>query len=186
MTPTATAVLTTPLGPFAVTATDRAVIAARWVDEPVQSLPQALIVSEFETIDASGTRRTGTSGVLAAAVGELEEYFGGGRRAFDVPVDLAGVGAFQRQVLEATAAIPYGATRTYGDVAKELGGLEVVRAVGGALKHNPVAVIVPCHRVVAADGALTGYGGAPGAGGRLDLKKALLEIEQGALQQRLW
>jgi len=119
-------------------------------------------------------------------VRELEEYFEGGRRAFDVPVDLARAGAFQRQVLEATAAIPYGTSRTYGDLAKELGGLGVVRAVGGALKHNPVAVIVPCHRVVAADGALTGYGGAPGAGGRLDLKKALLEIEQGALQQRLW
>jgi methylated-DNA-[protein]-cysteine S-methyltransferase len=183
VTRTATAVITTPLGPFAVTATDGAVVAARWVDGPAASLPVSGIVPESETINATGRDE---GGVLGAAVRELREYFDGERRVFEVPVDLAGAGSFQRQVLDAAANIPYGTTRTYGDLAKDLGGLEVVRAVGGALKHNPVAVIVPCHRVVAADGALTGYGGAPGAGGRLDLKKALLEIERGALQQRLW
>ena len=103
-----------------------------------------------------------------------------------MPVDLGPVTGFQRRVLDLTAAIPYGRTRAYGELAAELGEPAMVRAVGGALKHNPVAVIVPCHRVVAADGALTGYGGGPTTGGRLDVKRALLEIEQGALQQSLF
>ena len=115
-----------------------------------------------------------------------------------MPIDLGGLGSFQRQVLDLTIAIPYGCTRAYGELAafyifllrEGIAPAEaidsVVRAVGGALKHNPIAVIVPCHRVVAADGALTGYGGGPTTGGRLDVKRALLEIEQGALQQTLF
>jgi methylated-DNA-[protein]-cysteine S-methyltransferase len=163
---TASAVLTTPIGPLYVRVDGSAVIAVRWVrdDEP----------------DSGGA-----APALDAAVAELTEYFAGQRQVFDVPVDLGGLGSFQRQVLAATVAIPYGRTRAYGEIAAELGRPELVRAVGGALKHNPIAVIVPCHRVVAANGALTGYGGAPGAGGRLDTKRALLEIERGALQQLL-
>jgi methylated-DNA-[protein]-cysteine S-methyltransferase len=163
----ATAVVETPLGPLAVTATDAAVTGVSWVRD--------------ERPPASGR-----SDVLAAAVDELGEYFAGDRRQFDVAIDLRGLGAFQRRVLDATVAIPYGRTRAYGEIAKELGEPEMVRAVGGALKHNPIAVIVPCHRVIAADGSLTGYGGAPGSGGRLDVKRALLEIEHGAFQQQLW
>ncbi len=164
---TASAVTDTPLGPLFVGVDGLAVTAVRWLhDEPIA---------------VAG----GTSDVLAAAVAELGEYFAGQRRVFDVPIDLGGLGSFQRQVLDATIAIPYGRTRAYGEIAAELGRRELVRAVGGALKHNPIAVIVPCHRVVAADGSLTGYGGAPGAGGRLDTKRALLEIERGAFQQLL-
>jgi methylated-DNA-[protein]-cysteine S-methyltransferase len=162
----ATAVIETPLGPLVVAADDDAVTGVAWVrDEP----PAV----------------AGRSAVLDAAVGQLAEYFAGTREEFDIPIDLRALGSFQRQVLDATVAIPYGRTRAYGEIAKELGEPELVRAVGGALKHNPIAVIVPCHRVIAANGALTGYGGAPGAGGRLDVKRALLEIERGAFQQRL-
>jgi methylated-DNA-[protein]-cysteine S-methyltransferase len=163
---TAAAVLDTPLGPLFVGADGDAVTAVQWVRD-----------------DAPATG--GTSVALQAALAELTEYFTGQRRTFDVPIDLRGVGAFPRQVLDATVAIPYGCTRAYGEIATDLGRPELVRAVGGALKHNPIAVIVPCHRVVAADGSLTGYGGAPGAGGRLDTKRALLEIERGAFQQLL-
>jgi methylated-DNA-[protein]-cysteine S-methyltransferase len=163
---TASAVLATPLGPLYVRVDGNAVTAVRWVggDEPETS---------------------GATGALDTALDELTEYFAGQRQSFDVAIDLSGLGSFQRQVLDATVAIPYGRTRAYGEIAAELGRPELVRAVGGALKHNPVAVIVPCHRVVAADGSLTGYGGAPGAGGRLDTKRALLEIERGAFQQLL-
>jgi methylated-DNA-[protein]-cysteine S-methyltransferase len=163
---TASAVLATPLGPLYVRTDGDAVTAAQWVREDVP---------------ADG----GTSPMLDAAVAELTEYFAGERRTFEVPIDLGGLGAFQRQVLDVTLAIPYGETRAYGEIAADLGRPELVRAVGGALKHNPIAVIVPCHRVVAADGSLTGYGGAPGAGGRIDTKRALLEIERGAFQQLL-
>jgi methylated-DNA-[protein]-cysteine S-methyltransferase len=163
---TASAVVDTPLGPLLVRADGDAVTAVRWVQD------EAPVVG-------------GTSGVLDAAVTELAEYFAGDRRRFEVAIDLGGLGTFQRQVLDATVAIPYGRTRAYGEIAAELGRAELVRAVGGALKHNPIAVIVPCHRVIAADGSLTGYGGAPGAGGRLDTKRALLEIERGAFQQLL-
>jgi methylated-DNA-[protein]-cysteine S-methyltransferase len=163
---TATAIVETPLGPLVVRATSDAVIGVAWVQDEQP---------------ATG----GASAVLDAAVNELVEYFAGDRRHFDVPIDLGGLGSFQRRVLDATVAIPYGRTRAYGEIAVELGRPELVRAVGGALKHNPIAVIVPCHRVVGSDGSLTGYGGAPGAGGRLDTKRALLEIEQGAFQQHL-
>ena len=163
---TASAVLATPLGPLYVRVDGDAVTAVRWVND--------------EEPDSGGA-----APFLDTAVAELTEYFAGHRQVFDVPIDLGGLGSFQRQVLDATVAIPYGRTRAYGEIAAELGRPDLVRAVGGALKHNPIAVIVPCHRVVAADGSLTGYGGAPGAGGRLDTKRALLEIERGAFQQLL-
>jgi methylated-DNA-[protein]-cysteine S-methyltransferase len=165
---TATAVIETPMGPFSVTADAHAVTAASWLRRG--AVPLALREPD----------------VLEAAIRELTEYFSGDRDAFDVPVDLSGLGAFQRRVLDATCAIPYGETRSYGQLAAELGDPGTVRAVGGALKYNPVAVIVPCHRVIAAGGSLPGYGGAPNAGGRLDLKRALLELERGELQQTLF
>ncbi len=158
--------LDTPLGPLRIAGTDDAVTAVAWGDAAPSTGPLPAAV--------------------ALAAEQLEEYFAGDRRDFAVPIDLGGLGSFQRQVLDLTVAIPYGCTRAYGALAADLGDRSVVRAVGGALKHNPIAVIVPCHRVVAADGALTGYGGGPMTGGRLDVKKALLEIEQGALQQSLF
>lgn len=109
---------------------------------------------------------------LAAARGQLEEFFAGARREFDLPLAPDG-SDFQRRVWAALRDIPFGETRSYGDLAERLGSSP--RAVGRANATNPVAVIVPCHRVIGADGTLTGY-----AGG-LENKRWLLEHE-GALE----
>lgn len=106
---------------------------------------------------------------------ELEEFFAGRRRHFDVRTDLALAGAFQRQVLAALARIGYGRTTSYGALAASIGRPSAARAVGAALGANPLCVVLPCHRVVASGGALTGY-----AGG-LRAKQYLLELERNAV-----
>ncbi|WP_298802516.1 methylated-DNA--[protein]-cysteine S-methyltransferase [uncultured Pseudokineococcus sp.] len=113
-------------------------------------------------------------GRTARAADELEEYLAGQRRSFDVPVDLALATPFQRSVLGRLAAVGYGRRTTYGALARDLGRASASRAVGAALGANPVCVVLPCHRVVAGSGALTGY-----AGG-LDAKRRLLELEGAA------
>ena len=108
---------------------------------------------------------------------QLEEYFAGERTTFDV--QLAPEGApFEREVWHALEEIPYGATVSYGEIARRVGQPTAARAVGTATGRNPIAVIVPCHRVIGADGSLTGYGGG------LERKRLLLELElgQGQLQ----
>ena len=105
---------------------------------------------------------------------QLAQYLAGERRAFDVAVDLVLATPFQRAVLERLAATGYGARTTYGALARDLGRASASRAVGAALGANPVCVLLPCHRVVAGSGALTGY-----AGG-LDAKRRLLELEGAA------
>jgi methylated-DNA-[protein]-cysteine S-methyltransferase len=103
---------------------------------------------------------------------ELDEYFAGRRRAFDVPVDLGMVrGDFARRLLEATARIPFGATRSYRDVATAAGNERAVRAAGNALGANPIPIVVPCHRVLRTGGALGGYTGG------LERKERLLSLE---------
>jgi methylated-DNA-[protein]-cysteine S-methyltransferase len=99
---------------------------------------------------------------------ELAEYFGGERRVFDVPLAMEGSN-FQRSVWRALVEIPYGATLSYGELARRVGS--VPRAVGMANGANPLPVVVPCHRVIGADGSLTGFGGG------LAVKRALLELE---------
>jgi len=120
----------------------------------------------------------GDSAVLRRAEEELREYLAGRRKAFHVPVDPAAYPqAFARKVLlEATRAIPFGGVRTYGEIAKAVGKPGSARAVGGALARNPIPIVVPCHRVVAAGGKLGGYsGGAEGTG--LQWKRQLLRLE---------
>lgn len=95
---------------------------------------------------------------LRAALTELREYFAGKRRRFDVPVEPAGT-EFQQQVWKAIAAIPFGKTIAYGEIAEQLGGPDLSRAVGAATGANPIPIIIPCHRVIGADGSMTGYGG---------------------------
>ncbi len=101
---------------------------------------------------------------------QLEEYFAGDRTGFDVPLELTGT-EFQRRVWSALRDIPYGETISYGELARRVGSPAAVRAVGLANGRNPVAIIVPCHRVIGADGSLTGYGGG------LDRKAWLLDLE---------
>jgi O-6-methylguanine DNA methyltransferase len=104
---------------------------------------------------------------------ELKEYFDGQRREFSFPLDLRGTD-FQLACWRALLKIPYGETRTYADIARAVGSPQGFRAVGMANNRNPIAIVVPCHRVIASDGTLCGYGGG------LDLKRKLLELE-GAL-----
>jgi O-6-methylguanine DNA methyltransferase len=106
-------------------------------------------------------------------VSELEEYFSGTRCEFNCPLDLRGT-EFQLKCWRALLEIPYGQTRTYADIARAVGCPNGYRAVGLANNRNPIAIIVPCHRVIASDGSLCGYGGG------LDVKRKLLELE-GAL-----
>jgi O-6-methylguanine DNA methyltransferase len=110
-------------------------------------------------------------------VQQLEEYFAGDRREFNFALDLRGTD-FQLACWRALLAIPYGETRTYGDIARAVGRPQGFRAVGMANNRNPVAIVVPCHRVIASDGTLCGYGGG------LDVKRKLLELE-GALSRTL-
>ena len=102
---------------------------------------------------------------------ELDEYFAGARTAFDLPLDWALAGDFARRVLQATAAIPFGQVRTYGEVAARAGNPKAARAAGRALGSNPIPIVVPCHRVVGAGGRLVGYTGG------LHRKEALLRVE---------
>lgn len=108
---------------------------------------------------------------------ELEEYFAGGRRQFSFVLDLRGTD-FQIDCWRALLKIPYGETRTYANVARAIGKPQAFRAVGMANNRNPIAIVVPCHRVIASDGTLCGYGGG------LDIKRRLLELE-GALSGTL-
>ena len=114
---------------------------------------------------------------MSPYIAELEEYFAGKRRQFSFPLDLRGTD-FQLACWRALLAIPYGETRSYADIARAVGKATAFRAVGMANNRNPIAVVVPCHRVIASDGTLCGYGGG------LDVKRKLLELE-GALSGRL-
>ena len=109
--------------------------------------------------------------LLAECARQLDAYFAGQLTAFDLPLHMAGT-PFRMKVWQALCAIPYGETRSYGDLARMIGQPGASRAVGGANHHNPICIIVPCHRVIGADGSLTGYGEG------LDMKEYLLELER--------
>lgn len=109
--------------------------------------------------------------LLQKAKGELEEYFFGERRKFDLPLNPKGT-EFQKKVWNALQAIPYGETRTYEEIAIQIGNPKTTRAVGMANHNNPIGIIIPCHRVIGKNGKLTGY-----AGG-LDKKEKLLKLEE--------
>ena len=108
---------------------------------------------------------------------ELNEYFAGARREFSFPLDLRGTG-FQLACWQALLKIPYGETRSYRDIAQAIGHAHAYRAVGMSNNRNPVAIVVPCHRVIASSGSLCGYGGG------LDIKRKLLDLEQAGLNLR--
>jgi methylated-DNA-[protein]-cysteine S-methyltransferase len=110
--------------------------------------------------------------LLEPAVRQLREYFAGERTEFQLPLRPQGA-PFQLQVWEALLKIPYGETASYGEIAREIGHPTAFRAVGAANGQNPIAIIVPCHRVIGSNGSLTGYGGG------LPTKRALLDLEAG-------
>jgi O-6-methylguanine DNA methyltransferase len=114
----------------------------------------------------------GPSPLLDRLREELAEYFAGGRKTFDVPLRFEGT-PFQERVWSLLLTIPYGEVRSYLDLARELGDPKAVRAVGGANGSNPISILVPCHRVIGADGSIVGYGGG------LERKEWLLALERG-------
>jgi methylated-DNA-[protein]-cysteine S-methyltransferase len=150
-----------PLGPMIVAATSRGV-AGIWF-EGQKHMP-----------DHSSWPEQPGHPVLAQAIAQLGQYFAGKRDAFELPLDLQGGTAFQQSVWQALLAIPRGGTTSYGMLGQRIGKPGAMRAVGAAVGRNPLSVVVPCHRVLGAGGALTGY-----AGG-LERKTALLQLE-GAL-----
>ena len=116
----------------------------------------------------------GKDKILDAARRQLDQYFAGKLRAFDLPLSPKGT-AFQQRVWQALLTIPYGVTRSYGQQAAAIGSPQASRAVGLANGRNPISIVIPCHRVIGANGSLTGYGGG------MARKQLLLELEQGDL-----
>jgi methylated-DNA-[protein]-cysteine S-methyltransferase len=133
-----------PLGPLLLVARDGA-LAGLYMNV------------ESGAADEPGAASDADAAVLAEATRQLAEYFDGQRQDFDLPLDLAGT-AFQRRVWRALRGIGYGETASYGEIAAEIGQPTAARAVGLANGRNPVSIVVPCHRVIGADGGLTGYG----------------------------
>lgn len=136
-----------PVGPLVLVAHDDALVAVLWPEER-----EGRVRFDHEPEVASG------HAVLDQAADQLTEYFAGTRRMFDLPLDPRGT-EFQRQVWLSLADIPYGETSTYGKQAANIGRPNAVRAVGGANGRNPLSIVLPCHRVVGADGSLTGFAG---------------------------
>ena len=159
-----------PLGPMTLAATQTG-LAGVWF-KGQRHLPDELANAFSWQVDAKHP-------VLIKAAKQLGEYFAGQRQVFDMPLDLSGGTVFQQAVWQALLAVASGQTTSYGSISKTIGNSAAVRAVGAAVGRNPISIIVPCHRVVGSNGALTGY-----AGG-LDRKTALLKLE-GALEENLF
>ena len=158
------------LGPMTLAATQHG-LAGVWFDGQ-RHLPEALTAPSSWPVNFENP-------VLLKTALQLTEYFAGQRGAFDVPLDLSGGTIFQQSVWQAMLAIQPGQTSSYSNIGRTINNLSAVRAVGAAVGRNPISIIVPCHRVLGANGALTGY-----AGG-LDRKTALLKLE-GALEENLF
>jgi methylated-DNA-[protein]-cysteine S-methyltransferase len=153
-------VTTTPVGSMMVIGDDDVVHFLH--------LPESFAVGDFDP------DRSGTPGAVTSAVEQINAYFAGDLKDFSLPLDPAGT-EFQRRVWLALADIAFGATESYKELATRVGNPKACRAVGLANGRNPIPLILPCHRVIGADGSLTGYGGG------LELKKRLLEHERGGL-----
>ena len=158
-------VFPTSLGPVLMATTEQGIALVEYVARRDGSDSWLLRQPRVEaTADRSGLERFGS---------ELVDYLAGRRTRLEWPLDLRFARSdFQRDVLAATARVPYGAVSSYGGIASDIGRPSAVRAVAGALRHNPLAIVVPCHRIVGSDGALVGY-----AGTRLGLKERLLGVE---------
>lgn len=148
----------TPIGPISLIEDQGALVRLALPSEPIPvSIP------------------AGDSPLLQAAFAELNEYFAASRQEFSLPLRAVGT-PFQRAVWTELGKIPYHETRSYGEMAKRLRKPGAARAVGMACHRNPLPILIPCHRVVGADGHLTGFGGG------IPMKKALLDLESGALR----
>ncbi len=179
--PVASAAVPAPWGPIHVAATATAVVALELLTPP--DAFRAGLERRFGSVVA---RNRSTTTLLDRAVAEVEEFLAGSRRALDLPVDLVGRPAWDRAVLAAVGTVRWGAVTSYGRVARMVDRVGAGRAVGGAVGRNPVGLIIPCHRVIAGDGSIGGYGG-DWYGSRealLAIKRELLEREGIALPAR--
>jgi methylated-DNA-[protein]-cysteine S-methyltransferase len=152
-------VVESPVGPLTLVASEHGLAAILWKNDSPRRVPLSNV-----TEDSSDP-------TLLEAEQQLQEYFAGERTAFSVRLDFAGT-EFQRRVWSALLTIPYGETRSYAEIARQIGSPEAVRAVGAANGRNPISIIAPCHRVVGSNGKLTGF-----AGG-LEAKAHLLALER--------
>jgi methylated-DNA-[protein]-cysteine S-methyltransferase len=178
--PAVAAVLATPVGPLHAAATDAGIVALE-----LRTTDEAFAASVMRRT-RRGLVAAGDDGAspaarahLATLERELAEHLAGTREAFDIPVIPEGVSGWDRRVLDGVRTIPRGSTASYGEVARRIGKPGAARAVGGAVGRNPIGLLIPCHRVIAGDGTLGGYGGS-WFGGReelLGLKERLLELE---------
>ena len=150
-----------PIGKLNLVASDKGLVAVLWEKEN----PRRVRLSEL----VANERHP----VLVETARQLGEYFAGKRKTFSIALDMRGT-RFQKDVWEALLAIPFGETKSYGQLAKQLGNARATRAVGAASGRNPVSIIVPCHRVIGSSGKLTGF-----AGG-LEAKAHLLSLEETA------
>ncbi len=155
--------LSSPLGRLLIAVSEHGLCAVKFAKIENQ-LPPPL----RNKLPAAETKKAS-----AQASGQLQEFFAGRRRAFDLPLDLSELTPFQREVLTITSRIPWGEVWSYQRVAQEMGKSKASRAVGQALGRNPIPIVIPCHRVIASDGGLGGYCGTTG----LELKRWLLRHE---------
>jgi O-6-methylguanine DNA methyltransferase len=176
-----------PWGPFYVAATERGVVAVDWLtseDAFRARLTRRLgaSISPADEVEADDARRRH----LDVAVEALEALLGGHPAQEAVAFDLADRPAWDRDVLGQVARIPFGSTASYGDIARRVGAPRAARAVGGAVGRNPIGLLIPCHRVIAADGSIGGYGGDAWGSReeRLEIKRALLGREGVELEGR--
>lgn len=159
-----------PIGELIVFVTPRGLLRVKYADEPIEGVLADVAAKVSPRILRAPARTD-------EARHELEAYFGLRRRAFNLPIDWSLVHGFAGRILRQTARIPFGDVRSYGQLAAQAGSPRAARAVGNALGSNPIPIVVPCHRVLHADGGLGGYSGG------LDRKRYLLALE-GSLPAR--
>lgn len=157
----------TPIGDLWLACSGRGLVAVNWGNEHENLLKY--LTKRLKAPVEENPRR------LEVASNQIREYLNGDRKRFTFQIDWSLLRPFQREVLLATFAIPYGQTTSYGDLAHQLGRLRSARAVGRAEATNPMPLVIPCHRVLGADGKLLGYGGG------LEIKKWLLQLEGAVL-----
>ena len=151
--------MASPVGTLKLVAHETALVAVLWENENPKRVRLAELIEQID------------HPILLETQKQLTEYFAGKRQQFDVPLDFEGT-EFQKKVWQALLSIPFGETRSYRDIAEQIGNVKAVRAVGAANGKNPISIIAPCHRVIGMNGKLVGFAGGLGN------KDILLKIEQ--------